>query len=175
MKSLIGGVTGLALLFGLMLFCPSPVRAADLPQDFVYRQPVPLDVYQPVKVEQPAQPLPPAPTVARAWTETELRGLMRSEIAAAMPEIKAAVKDAVREALVAAAPPAPAASACGSTGMVYYSAGACMADSASACAGTAATSACASSAGTSSACGASGASGRTYGPIRTFFRRLRGL
>jgi hypothetical protein len=97
---------------------------------------------------------PPAPAdTPKAWKESELRAMIKTEIVAAMPEIKQAVKDAVREAIASQPPPPPpavstvtySAGACGSQGVVYYSsAGACASMGASACASSAGASACGS-------------------------------
>jgi hypothetical protein len=131
-----------------------------------------------------ADPLPvgqPRVDPGKAWTETEIRGMIRSEIADAMgPALKQLVKDAVKEALAGQAPVATpgvtysySAGACATPGAaVYYSsAGACAADasSAGACASTASAGACAS--------GAAGASAgtKTYGPFRRALRAFRGL
>lgn len=72
---------------------------------------------------------------AKAWTEADLRTMMKDEIAKAMPDIKQAVKDAVKEALTAQTPtpaatvPYSATGACDTPGVTYYysatSTGAC--------------------------------------------------
>ncbi len=132
--------------------------------------PVPVEVKPQAEVTRPLPVGEPKTT----WTEAELRAVVRAEIAAAMPDIKDAVRAAVKEALAAQQPAAVSsgvtysysAGACAAPAM---SAGACASDSASACASSASAMACASGASDS----ASGSG--NYGPIRRFFRRLRGL
>jgi len=68
----------------------------------------------------------PAPAaIQRTWSESEIRALFKDEFALAMPQIKQAVKDAIKEALPAAqAVSAPTTIACDSP-PVSYSASAC--------------------------------------------------
>ncbi len=170
------GIAGLCLLAAVFLIFSVPGgTAAPIPVveelSVLPTQEVPPEMIAAVVVgvQPPAQPLPSG-DVAKAWKESDLRSMMKEEIAAAMPQIKQTVKDAIKEAFAAqqptqrvfAQPAAPSYpyyttySACMGA-PTYYSAGACVSDSASPC-GASSASACAGLTG-ASACGSSGSAG----------------